>query len=165
MLRLTLIRHAKTEPARQGQEDWDRVLEARGKRDAPEMGRRLKTLDLKPDKMISSPAARAIATATLIARELGFPVSKIQQEERLYLASPKDLRAVVHELGQGAKHLMLVGHNPGLTEFADRVSSERGVDNLPTCATYTLEFEIESWAELDWGTGINAELDYPKRSA
>jgi phosphohistidine phosphatase len=165
MLRLTLIRHAKTEPARSGQEDWDRVLEARGKHDAPEMGRRLKARDLKPDKMISSPAARAIATAKLIARELGIAASKIQQEERLYLASPKEILAVVHEHGQRAQHLMLVGHNPGFTEFADRVSSERDLDNLPTCAVYTLEFEIESWSELDWGTGINAELDYPKRSA
>lgn len=165
MLRLTLIRHAKTEPAHPGQEDWDRVLEARGKRDAPEMGRRLKGRDLKPDKVIASPAARAMATATIIARELGMTASKIQQEERLYLASPKEILAVVHEHGQRARHLVLVGHNPGLTEFADRVSSERDVDNMPTCAVYTLEFDIESWSELDWGTGVNADLDYPKRSA
>lgn len=164
MLRLTLIRHAKTEPGRSGQEDWDRVLEPRGKRDAPEMGRRLKARDLKPDRMLSSPAARAIATATIIARELGVAASKIQQEERLYLASPKEILAVVREHGLRARHLMLVGHNPGLTEFADRVSGERDVDNLPTCAVYTLEFELESWSELGWGSGVNAELDYPKRS-
>lgn len=64
MLRLTLIRHAKTEPARPGQEDWDRVLEPRGQKDAPEMGQRLKHRHMKPDKIISSPAVRAITTAT-----------------------------------------------------------------------------------------------------
>jgi phosphohistidine phosphatase len=164
MLRLTLIRHAKTEPARPGQEDWDRVLEARGQRDAPEMGQRLKSQRLKPDKMISSPAVRALTTATIIARELGVAANKVQQDERLYLAAPKDMLKVVHELGGRAKHLALVGHNPGITEFADKLSSERSIDNMPTCAVYTLEFDIEQWSELAWSSGVNADFDYPKKS-
>ena len=71
LLRLTLVRHAKTEPAAPGQEDWDRVLEPRGQRDAPEMARRLKQIAPKPDRILSSPAVRAITTATIMARELG----------------------------------------------------------------------------------------------
>ena len=62
LLRLTLVRHAKTEPGRPGQEDWDRVLETRGQRDAPEMARRLKQISPKPDRILSSPAVRAITT-------------------------------------------------------------------------------------------------------
>ena len=49
-------------------------------------------------------------------------------------------------------------------EIADRISSEREVDNLPTCAVYSLQFEIAAWSELEWDTGVDAELDYPKRS-
>jgi len=89
----------------------------------------------------------------------------VQQDERLYLASPKDMLAVIRELGGRSRHLMVVGHNPGITEFADKISAERGVDNLPTCAVYTLQFEIKDWSELDWSSGLDAELDYPKRSA
>ena len=71
---------------------------------------------------------------------------------------------VIHELGDAAKHLMLVGHNPGITEFADKISSERSIDNMPTCAIFTLEFDINHWNELAWATGVNADFDYPKKS-
>ncbi|HKU15076.1 MAG TPA: histidine phosphatase family protein [Steroidobacteraceae bacterium] len=163
-LRLTLVRHAKTEPAAPGQEDWDRVLEPRGQRDAPEMARRMKQHGLKPDLILSSPAVRAITTATIMLRELGVAAQKLQQDERLYLASPKDMLSVIHELGGRARHLMVVGHNPGMTEFADRISAEREVDNMPTCAVYSLQFEIKEWSELAWDSGVDADLDYPKRS-
>ena len=163
MLRLTLVRHAKTEPAHSGQEDWDRALEQRGQRDAPEMGRRLKGRGLKPDKILTSPAVRAISTTSIMARELGVAGSKVVPDERLYLASSKELLATVKELGGTAKHLMVVGHNPGLTEFADALSCERSIDNLPTCAVYTLEFDIKNWSELEFAQGMNAEFDYPKK--
>lgn len=161
MLRLTLVRHAKTEPSRPGLEDWERALEPRGHRDAPYMGQRLKERRLKPDRIITSPALRAITTAGILARELGISAETIEQEERLYLAAPKDILLVVRELGGPAKHLMLVGHNPGITEFADRIGHERPVDHLPTCAVYTLQFRLADWAHVDWSTGINADLDYP----
>lgn len=164
MLRLTLVRHAKTEPGRAGQEDWDRMLEPRGQRDAPEMARRLQQSGPKPERILSSPAVRAITTATIMARGLGVAAQKVQQDERLYLASPKQMLAVIQELGGRAKHLMVVGHNPGITEFADRISSERSLDNMPTCAVYTLQFAIKEWSELSWDSGVEAEFDYPKRS-
>ena len=164
LLRLTLVRHAKTEPARSGQEDWDRVLEPRGQRDAPEMARRLKQRIGKPDRILSSPAVRAITTATIMVRELNVSAQKVHQDERLYLASPKDMLAVIRELGGRSRHLMVVGHNPGITEFADKISAERSIDNMPTCAVYTLQFEIKDWSELGWSSGIDAELDYPKRA-
>jgi phosphohistidine phosphatase len=165
LLRLTLVRHAKTEPGRPGQEDWDRALEPRGQRDAPEMARRVKEYEPKCDCVLSSPAVRAITTATIMVRELGVSAQKVQQDERLYLASPKAMLAVIRELGGRSRHLMVVGHNPGITEFADKISAERSIDNMPTCAVYTLQFEIKDWSELEWSSGIDAELDYPKRSA
>jgi len=163
MLRLTLVRHAKTEPAMSGQDDWDRVLEARGQHDAPEMARRLKEAYGKPDRVLSSPAVRAIATTNIMARVLGIAAAKIVQDERLYLASPKNTLEVINELGNSAQHLMVVGHNPGITEFADKISGERSIDNMPTCATFSLEFDIPAWTELVWATGVNADFDYPKK--
>jgi len=164
MLRLTLVRHAKTEPQHPGQEDWDRALEPRGQRDAPEMGRRLRGRGVIPNKILTSPAVRALATATIMARELGVSASKTTQDERLYLADVKALTKVVHELGGNAKHLMVVGHNPGISEFADALSSERSIDNMPTCAVYTLEFDIKDWSELELDSGVEAEFDYPKKA-
>jgi len=162
MLRLTLLRHAKAETAHSGQEDWDRALEPRGEKDAPEMARRLRDRKLKPEKIISSPAVRALSTAMIVARELGVSEGRVSRDERLYQAGPKELLQVVRASGGEAKHLMIVGHNPGLTEFADRLSAERDIDNMPTCAIYTLEFDIAAWSDLEWNSGVNAELDYPK---
>ena len=164
MLRLTLVRHGEAEPAHSEQEDWSRALEQRGQRDAREMGQRLKGRKLKPDKLLTSPAVRALNTATIMARELGFAASKLQQDERLYLAPAKDMMKVVQELGGAARHVLVVGHNPGLTDFADQLSSERSLDNLPTCSVYSLEFDIGSWAELEWSTGVNADFDYPRKA-
>jgi phosphohistidine phosphatase len=163
-MRLTLLRHAKTEAQHSGQEDWDRMLEPRGQKDAPEMARRLRERKLKPDLIITSPAVRALTTAQIFMRELHLPAAKLQQDERLYLASPKVVKEVIQELGGKTAHLMIVGHNPGLTEFADKVSAERDIDNMPTCAIYTLEFEIEDWSELKWDSGVNVDFDYPKHS-
>jgi len=164
MLRLTLVRHAKTEPAIAGQEDWDRMLEPRGQRDAPEMARRLKDAHGKPDRILTSPAVRAITTANIMARVLGVSAAKIVQDERLYLASPRTMLEVIHDSASAAKHLMVVGHNPGITEFADKLSSERSIDNMPTCALFSLEFDATRWDEVVWATGVNADFDYPQRA-
>lgn len=163
MLRLTLIRHAKTEPAHEGQEDWDRALEGRGQHDAVEMSRRLKERKLKPEKVLLSPAVRTVSTAQIMARELGLSADKLVEDERLYLCSAKDMLRVVNEKGRSASHLAVVGHNPGITDFADRICSERSMDNMPTCAVYTMEVDLTRWADLDWACGVNAEFDYPRK--
>jgi len=160
--RLTLVRHAKSDWSLPGQNDWDRPLNKRGQRDAPEMARRLRSRRLKPDLILSSPAVRAVTTASVMARELKVPAARVVQDERLYLAGPADLLAVVRELGGEANHVMVFGHNPGMTEFANRLSAGDQIDNLPTCGVFTAEFDVQDWSGLDWGGGQEAEFDYPK---
>ena len=162
MKRLTLVRHAKSDWSLPGQNDWDRPLNKRGQRDAPEMARRLRARRLKPDLVLASPAVRALTTATVMARELKVPAAHVLQDERLYLAAPADMMSVIHERGGAAKHVMVLGHNPGVTEFANRLSAGDQIDNLPTCGVFTAQFDIQDWSELDWGGGRDAEFDYPK---
>jgi phosphohistidine phosphatase len=162
MKRLTLLRHAKSDWSLPGQNDWDRPLNKRGQRDAPDMARRLRARRLKPDLILTSPAVRALTTATVMARELKVPAAHVIQDERLYLASPADLIAVIRELGGESKHLMVFGHNPGMNECANRLSAGDHIDNLPTCGMFTARFDIRSWADLDWNSGQEAEFDYPK---
>lgn len=162
MKQLTLVRHAKSDWSLPGQQDWDRPLNKRGQRDAPEMARRLRARKLKPDLVLSSPAVRALSTAAIMARELKVPATQVRQDERLYLASPADMLAVIRELGGAASHLMVFGHNPGITEFANRLSAGDHIDNLPTSGVFTATFDIDDWAALDWESGQDAEFDYPK---
>lgn len=163
MKRLTLLRHAKSDWSLPDQRDWDRPLNKRGQHDAPEMGRRLRERRLKPDLILTSPAVRALATATIVARELRFPPDRMRQDERLYLADPEDLMAVLRELGGEARHLLVVGHNPGMTEFADRISNERRIDHMPTCAVVTARVNLRDWTDLDWQSAVDVDLDYPKK--
>ena len=162
MKRLTLVRHAKSDWSLPGQDDWDRPLNKRGQRDAPEMARRMRSRRLKPDLILSSPAVRALSTAAVMARELKVPAAHLMQDERLYLASPNDLLAVVREHGGALKHVMVFGHNPGITDFANRLSAGDQIDNMPTCAVFTALFAVDDWRDLDWESGQEAEFDYPK---
>jgi phosphohistidine phosphatase len=164
MKRLTLVRHGKAEEAVSGQEDWHRPLAPKGHRQAKRMGDRLEDRELIPDLILSSPAARAIATAKLIARVLGYSEKKIQEDDRLYLASPKKILEVLWEVDKQVKHVMVFGHNPGITDCADKLSSERPIDAMPTCAVVTARFAIKHWDELAWATGVDVDLDYPDKT-
>ena len=162
MKRLTLVRHAKSDWSLAGQAHWDRPLNERGQRDAPEMARRLRSRRLKPDLILSSPAVRALTTASVMARELKVPAARVRQDERLYLASAADLLTVIRELGGPARHVMVFGHNPGMTECANQLSAGDHIDNLPTCGVFTAQFDIAAWSELEPNSGQDAEFDYPK---
>jgi phosphohistidine phosphatase len=160
--RLTLVRHAKSDLGLPGQQDWDRVLNRRGQQDAPEMARRLRSRKLKPDLILSSPAVRALSTASIMARELKVPADRIAQDERLYLAGPAQIIEVVRELGGDAAHVMVFGHNPGITDCANQLSAGETIDNMPTCAVFTARFALTDWSQLGLESGLEAEFDYPR---
>ncbi len=162
MLRLTLVRHAKAEAARTGQEDFDRALDADGRREALEMGRRLQHHGMRPVSLCASPATRAANTATMLARQLGFAADAIVTDQRLYLISASDLLEWIHHGENLGEHLMIVAHNPGLSEFAARIAAAPSVTSLPTCGSYSLEFTTERWSELAWHSGIRERVDFPR---
>lgn len=159
--RLSLVRHAQAENAWADQSDWDRELEPRGRRDAMEMGRRLAQQGAPPQRILASPAARTLQTARILADELGLEEGSIQPHEGLYLASAQRMLDITRTLGEEARHLMIVGHNPGISEFACQLCSEQGIDDLPTCAVCMLHFELRRWSELEWSSGVQARLEYP----
>ncbi|AMN47619.1 phosphohistidine phosphatase [Steroidobacter denitrificans] len=159
--RLSLVRHAQAEIARAEQSDWDRELEPRGRRDAMEMGRRLARQGAPPQRILASPAARTLQTARILAGELGLEDGLIQPHEGLYLASAPRMLDIARALGGEARHLMIVGHNPGISEFADQLSGEHDIDDLPPCAICILHFELRRWSELEWANGVQVQRDHP----
>ena len=163
LLRLSLLRHAQADDPVSNQEDWDRPLTRRGMLDAKEMARRMKVAKHKPQLILSSPAIRARQTAETFAQ--CFAGATLQFVDGLYLADPKQLLICIREHGGAAAHLLVVSHNPGITEFANQLSQQRSVDAMPTGAIVTAEFELNTWQDLLPGTGLNVELDYPKRPA
>jgi phosphohistidine phosphatase len=162
MKTLFLIRHAKSSREDASLPDRDRPLDVRGKRDAPNMGKRLAKRDAKPNLIVSSPANRALATAEIIARTLDYKVKDIVVDDRLYAAEADDLLDIIRGLGEKPERVMFVGHNPELTELAHRLSSE--ITGLPTCAVAEFTFNAESWSNIGKATLVKVAVDFPKRS-
>jgi phosphohistidine phosphatase len=162
MKTLFLVRHAKSSWDDATLPDKERPLNDRGMRDAPRVGARLAKRDVKPDLILSSPARRALTTAQIVARKLGYKIGDIVVDERLYAAAPDDLLEVINGLGDKPKQVMLFGHNPGLTELADRLSGK--ITDMPTCAVAEFVFDIKSWSNVGSREPVKARLHTPKRS-
>jgi phosphohistidine phosphatase len=163
MRRLTLVRHAKSDWKHAELKDFERPLNRRGLRDAPHMAARLAEENFRPDLMLSSPAVRALETARIFASALEFPLRRLKTDERLYLAPAADILEVVRGTGPRVRHLMIIGHNPGLSEFAQSLTGDSELGELPTCAVYTMELDVRSWADAKFGDGLNPALTHPKR--
>ena len=146
MKALFLIRHAKSSWDDTALPDKDRPLNDRGKRDAPKMGKRLARRDVKPDLILSSPAMRALTTAEIIAKKLDYKRKDIVVDDRLYAGEADDLLNVIHKLGDKRERVILVGHNPELTDLAHRLSSE--ITHMPTCAVAAFTFDAKSWSNI-----------------
>ena len=159
---LILVRHAKSSWKHEGLSDFERPLNNRGFKNAPEMGRRLVDENLSVETIISSPALRAITTAKLIADEMAFNIRKIEQNEQIYEASLTTLIDLVSGLDNNSHRVMLVGHNPGLTVLCNYLSDAR-IDNMPTCSIAQIHFDIDRWDSISEHAGRLVDFDYPKK--
>lgn len=163
MKKLTLVRHAKSSWKDPHLTDEERPLNQRGRRDAPEMGRRLAERDVVPDLLISSPAERALTTAQLIAEAIGYPPEGIEEEDLLYLAGVDEWMEVIWSLDDALDQVMLFGHNPGLTDLVNTISTLR-LANVPTCGVIELAFDIDRWCQVGRVRPRQATFDYPKKA-
>lgn len=142
---IVLIRHAKSSWANPLQSDFDRPLNDRGKRDAPEMGKKLKKEGIIPDLIISSTAKRTKQTAKRIAEETGYDVDNIKWEEKLYHCIPQVLEEVLYEVSDRIKTVIIIAHNPGITEFVNQLSPDFKTDNMPTCGIVAAHVDAVEW--------------------
>lgn len=162
MRQLALVRHAKSSWDDPALDDFDRPLNKRGNRDAPFMGRKLKELGLQFDLIISSPAARAMATTRILATETGYADDRIEANERIYEAPWQRLLEVVNEIDDVYRRVALVGHNPGMSDLA-AVLTGNGPGDMPTCAIVLLVFEVSAWSTVGPAMATVSAFEYPKK--
>lgn len=160
MKTLVLVRHAKSAWGDPTLPDHDRPLNDRGRRDAPEMGRRLRERGTMPDAILSSTAVRARSTAEALAEALGVDGSGLRLDERLYGSSPETILDVVGELEDELTTAIVVAHDPGLSDLAYRLSGE--IEHMPTCAVAEFRFAAWSWAELRETEPVDIRFDTPR---
>ena len=159
MKSLLVVRHAKSSWEWDDLHDFDRPLNERGKRDAPEMARRLVSAGVIPDLLVSSPAERAKRTAELFAQELG--KEEIQFVPELYHAPVEVFYRVIQNLDDSAGLLAVFSHNPGITAFVNELTKTR-VDNMPTCGVFGVQVQAEHWKEFRKAKKEFWFFDYPK---
>ncbi len=164
---LLLMRHAKSSWDSDAPNDFLRPLAARGRKAAPRIGEWLLTRELVPDRIISSPAARARQTTLAVANVLGLDDTEVQWEEQIYDASRDDLAVVVRACSDSLGRVMLVGHNPGFEEFLQWLCATGQIPwpadgkLLPTAAVAVLALE-SPWRGLKRGCATLLHLQRPR---
>lgn len=151
---LTILRHAKAEPFSPSGRDSDRPLAAKGYRQLERVCKLLKRAKEAPDWIVSSPALRTRQTAEAVATQLGYS-KNIHWDERIYAAAPATLLAVLQDTADNARHVLLVGHNPGMEGLVSALcAGADGRVNLrfPTAGMAHFQPEIARWRQLRWGS-------------
>jgi phosphohistidine phosphatase len=154
---LTLLRHGKSDWGTGEENDFDRPLKERGRKDAPLLGRFLAGIGNVPDLVVCSPAARARQTAELLAPAMGYS-AELRWEASIYAASAGELMSVLRHLPEAASHVLLVGHNPGFEDVtarligADVYGMAAGL-RLPTGGMAHLALSVDTWNGVQANAG------------
>jgi phosphohistidine phosphatase len=163
MKNILIIRHAKSSWAEIGQRDFDRPLNERGMRDAPEMARRIQRKNIGIDIFISSPALRALTTTQLMMQEMKMKDDQLIIVPELYHAPPSVMLAAINNAPNQYDTIAIVCHNPGITVFANMIKG-LSIDNVPTCGVLLLKADVNKWDEVSEKNLAFAFFDYPKNS-
>ena len=164
MRRLMLLRHAKTETDAPSGRDQDRRLDERGHKDAAKMGDWIASHPPFPDTVLVSPAVRAKQTWDLAweAMKNRVDTPKVELLPELYGADPGRLLEIIRTatIPANPKHLMLVGHNPGMHELGlmlmgsgDAHNRKALADNLPTAGLAVFDFDVKDWDDVAYRRG------------
>ena len=149
---LYLMRHAKSswkEPF----PDRERPLNKRGKRAARTVGEALARRGIEFDRVYTSDARRARSTAKRLLRAMGASRERLQKDPRLYRGGGEEIVEFVHTLNDSDKRVLIVGHNPALSDALFLLGAADNRDWLPTGAIVGLHFDSEHWKEILPGTG------------
>ena len=132
------------------------------------MGQWLKRQKLRPDLALCSTAARVGETLTLIRPSLPAGIAVVEKK-KLYMALPREILAEIAKVGADVGTLMVIGHNPGIGSLAhwlagqgDAQDLQRIAEKFPTAAIAVLDFDVESWRDVDGETGTLRHFATPK---
>lgn len=167
MLRLMLLRHAKAERP-EGIDDHDRPLAERGGKAARRMGQYMAGAGLVPDLVLVSSSTRTVDTWKA-ARPAFTGRIEAREDPRLYNASAAILLKIVQETHPPVAALIVIGHLPGLQDFAleligntDHPDWPPLRDHFPTAALAVIDFDDTGWGTIAPGKGALERFVTPK---
>lgn len=166
---LGIFRHAKSDWNDARLRDFDRPLNARGRKGAAVMGRHIREHAVGWSRVLASPAVRVTQTIDLAGEAAG-ETPPVTWDRRIYLANSATLIDVLREQEDDPRSIILVGHNPGLEDLIFDLVPDDGTsplrdlveDKFPTAAYAVIELEIDDWADLADGCGKLVHLVRPR---
>lgn len=151
MKKLHLIRHAKSSWSDGSLADKDRPLNKRGLKSCRIMAPEIVKVGCCFDHVFCSPAVRAQLTIEHICQSLTEREIKWQLDDALYTFDTQVLWEWCRGLDNAMSDVMIIGHNPAMTDFCNEVSN-CNIENIPTCGYVQLGFARSSWQDLSSGS-------------
>lgn len=161
MKSLYIVRHAKSSWDYPELSDEERPLLSKGVRRTEKIINYLKEKNTTVDLIISSHAVRAYDTARLIAESINYHEKEIIVRSAIYHADTDTLLQEVFAVDNAIDSVMIVGHNPGFTRFANYFLEEQ-VDWLPTSGVVKIDFDVERWNDIIDSSRKTDFIVYPK---
>ncbi len=154
MKTLFILRHAKSSWKDDSLQDFDRPLNGRGRKAAELIGTLMKNKKLTPDLVLCSPAVRARETIQIVMKTARLP-AELRYDQRIYEAGTLQLLEVISQIEEDKDSVLLVGHNPGLEELLQVLTSS--VEHMATGTLGKIDLKAAKWSKaledkgtLDW---------------
>lgn len=146
MKTLYLVRHAKASWDYHVQ-DWERPLTEAGIERAHKVSKLLKSKKIKPDKIISSYAFRALNTAVIFSLDLKYPAKNIEIRNEIYENKAIDILDMLRKQDDNDDVIMVFGHDPSITDLYNMLTRKLLL-KLSTASTAGIQFKIKNWKNL-----------------
>ena len=159
MKTLVFVRHGKSS-WEHAVDDQKRPLKKRGITDANLVVNSFKSTRLIPDFVISSPAKRAFDTCKIFLKDLEISYEKVLISPVIYDFSGGETLNFIKLLSDDHKNVMIFGHNHALTALVNLLGSIK-IDNVPTSGLVMIEFNVDSWIDIE--NGITIQITFPKQ--
>ena len=159
MKSLIIVRHCKSSWADLSLSDFDRPLNKRGNIDGELMSNYLREKEKKIDKLILSTSKRTRLTSKYFTEKIHF--DSISYLDELYHASYSDIINIISKVENNFNSVMVIGHNPGLTELINQYTI-MNIYNLPTTGVVKVEFKGDKWERITENKGSIVYKKFPK---
>jgi phosphohistidine phosphatase len=157
MRQLLLVRHGEAEPAPHGGSDAERALTANGRADVQAAADAIAQARLNIERVLVSTARRTLETAAILDDQLHF-IRPPEQQDKLYLASPSGILQLLEHCPASCRTVVVIGHNPGLSELIERLTSGDQTIGLRTAGVCLLTFASDGWRDFAADIAASCEL-------
>ncbi|KIM07224.1 MAG: histidine phosphatase [Sulfurovum sp. FS08-3] len=161
MKTLYLVRHAKSSWKDAKLSDFERGLSRQGKKDLQSMSSYIALSKVESNLVLSSCALRAQLSIDAIVNKLEYS-GKIHYINELYREKPKTLLNVIALQDDQYDKMMVMGHNPELTELAN-IFLKENINKLPTLGLIEIKFDTDKWEDVIEAQGKLGLLLYPNQ--